>query len=325
MTSVSLNSVPVKQNRLLKAFFQSNPLLAFSTLLYLVLFVVCLVLYVVDARVVLGAPVWLKPLKFAVSFAIYSATLLYLLSFIPKHGWRLWLVRFVSWFYALTALIEVGAITMQAARGVPSHFNEATVFDQVVYGLMGSMAVGIWFASFIIGVLLFFQPIKPRSLAWGIRLGVVVSLIGMLLAFTMTQTPSEAQRALMAADMDLDSFGAHAVGVEDGGAGLALVGWSTEGGDLRVSHFVGIHAMQFLPLLALLLMRLFPKLSVNRQTALVLIASFAYAGLMFLTYWQAMRGQSIVAPDGLTAIVFLGLGLTTVLAAFIALRYRVNA
>ena len=37
--------------------------------------VVCAVGIVVDPRVLVGAPIWLKPFKFAVSFVLYGVTL----------------------------------------------------------------------------------------------------------------------------------------------------------------------------------------------------------------------------------------------------------
>jgi hypothetical protein len=85
------------------------------------------------------------------------------------------------------------------------------------------------------------------------------------------------------------------VGVEDGGPGLPFLGWSTEGGDLRVAHFVGLHALQVLPLIAWFLSR--RRVDLRSRTRLVIIAGIGYLGLTLLLTWQALAGQSIVAPD----------------------------
>jgi hypothetical protein len=45
---------------------------------------------------------------------------------------------------------------------------------------------------------------------------------------------------------------AHTVGAPDGSAGLPVVNWSKQYGDLRVSHFVGMHALQIIPLFDIL-------------------------------------------------------------------------
>jgi hypothetical protein len=48
-----------------------------------------------------------------------------------------------------------------------------------------------------------------------------------------------------AAGMAMGANGSHAVGAE--GAGLPLLGWNRLGGDLRIAHFLGIHAEQIIP------------------------------------------------------------------------------
>jgi hypothetical protein len=95
--------------------------------------------------------------------------------------------------------------------------------------------------------------------------------------------------------------GAHSVGVPDGGPGLPLVGWSTVGGDLRIGHFVGLHALQALPLLAILLSRFFgTRLAERTRTRLLVVAGGGYGVLTKLLTWQALRGQPLLRPDALS-------------------------
>ncbi|HEY8600538.1 MAG TPA: TetR/AcrR family transcriptional regulator, partial [Thermomicrobiales bacterium] len=97
-------------------------------------------------------------------------------------------------------------------------------------------------------------------------------------------------------------------------------GWSTVGGDLRAAHFIGLHAMQLLPLLGWALSRhRFSWLADGARLALVRIAGAAYLGLILLLTWQALRGQSIVAPDGLTLMVAGALFLAGLCAALICI------
>jgi hypothetical protein len=122
----------------------------------------------------------------------------------------------------------------------------------------------------------------------------------------MTQ-PTPEQSSLIAATGSSSIVGAHAVGVADGGPGLPVVGWSTQGGDLRVAHFVGLHALQILPLLGLALARFGPAwLPTRDRSRLVGVAAAFWIALVLLLTWQALRGQSLIAPDALT-LAALGL------------------
>src|SRR5262245_14468255 len=89
--------------------------LVISMLVALIIFAIG---WVVDPRIITGAPVWLKPAKFAVSIAIYGATLLWLLTYVTD---RPRLVAVISWLVALGVGIELILVAMQAFRGTTSH------------------------------------------------------------------------------------------------------------------------------------------------------------------------------------------------------------
>lgn len=215
---------------------------------------------------------------------------------------------------AVGMLIEQVVIVVQVVRGRQSHFNIATPLDSTLYGLMGATVSFVWLATAGIAVLLLRERIADRSAALAVRAGLFITLIGMIVGFLMTM-PSDSQRAHIEAGGAPTILGAHSVGVPDGGPGLPLVNWSTTGGDLRIGHFVGMHALQALPLLALVLTLASRRVRRLRgeqvRTRLVTVAASSYLGLTALVTWQALRGQPLIAPDTLTTVAAGALLLAT--------------
>lgn len=278
----------------------SRPLAAY-TVAMAVLAVACVVGLALDPRLLGGQPIWAKPFKFSVSFVLYGATLVWMVSLLTGTVARRWAGRLGA-VVAVAGSIEMIAIVGQVVRGRASHFNVATPLDLAIWSTMGTTIVVLWLATAAIGVLLLRERTLPTSTAWAVRLGLAVALLGMAAAFLMTG-PTGAQIAA-APVTGMPTAGAHAVGVPDGGPGLPLVGWSTTGGDLRIGHFVGLHALQAVPLLAIGLAWLatrVPSLRPERVRAhLVAVGAAAWASLTVGLVWQALRGQPLLAPDGLT-------------------------
>ena len=248
-----------------------------------------------DGRIITGDPAWLKPTKFGISITLYSLTFTWLLGFVRG---RRRLVSILGWTVLTMFAVEWIAILTQVVRGTTSHFNVSTPFDAVLFGAMGNAIVILWLANLVIAGLLLFQRFERPAIGWAIRLGTIIALIGMAEGFLMT-SPTAQQMAGWQAGEPVTIAGAHSVGVADGGPGLPVTGWSTEGGDLRIGHFVGMHALQVLPLLGWLIVRR-RRLGRGRQIALVGTASFGYLGLTALLTWQALRAQPLLAPDALT-------------------------
>lgn len=271
-----------------------RPLLVLGILLA-VLTVVTLVGRLVDDRELLGVNLWEKPLKFAISGTIYAVTWAWIIGHFTRWQRAAWWAGTVI---AVTLAIELIVIVGAAAAGMTSHFNVSTPLSTTLWSIMAAAITTLWVATFVAAVALWRNPGADPARQAAIRTGVAISLLGMGLAFLMTGPTAE----------QLNDFqgiaGAHAVGVADGGPGLPLLGWSTVGGDLRIPHFIGMHALQALPLLALLLELGARRVAVLRDArvrrGLVLIGAGAYLAMVGLVTLQALRGQSIVAPDALT-------------------------
>jgi hypothetical protein len=217
----------------------------------------------IDTRTVTGINPWIKPAKF------YFATT----TFVWTIAWFLAELRsaphWLGWAFSAAMLIENFLITMQAARGVSSHFNVKTPFDAAVFSTMGAViALNTVFLAWLL--ILFFTKSQPiaRGYLWGIRFGLLLTILGSF------------EGAFMAARLS------HAVGAPDGGPGLPFIYWSTTAGDLRIAHFFAIHALQLIPLFAWFVSR--------RSPLFVTIFSAAYTCLVYYLFQQAMHGMPLL-------------------------------
>ncbi len=257
----------------------------------------------IDHRVITGAAAWLKPAKFAISVSVYCFTFVWLLGFVES---RPRLARFAANVTVVSFIVEMTVILAQAARGTTSHFNLTTPLNTFLWLTMGAFIVVVWTMNLLLAILLF-ELIPDRPFAWSLRLGLLVSLVGMGAGFFMVR-PTPEQMAAMTAGRGPHIVGAHTVGVTDGGPGLPIVGWSTVGGDLRVSHFFGIHAMQVLPFFGWYISRrrnAFTHFKEIHRLTLISTIGLTYLGLVLLLVWQALRGQSVIHPDVYTRTVVL--------------------
>jgi hypothetical protein len=251
---------------------------------------------VVDRRLITGAPAWLKPAKFAFSTMIAAWSFAFCIA-----STRIWprFTRTLNVILAGALLLEIALIDMQAARGTSSHFNFATRFDAAVFAIMGVSIAGIWLAMLLLTVVLFRQSFASSAWGWSLRLGMVLALVGTGSGALMT-IPTPQQLAEAHATGRLPIGGAHTVGAPDGGRGLPVTGWSADHGDLRIAHFLGMHGLQVLPLLAWWIARRRSPPAARTQRNLIFALAASYLAFFLLLLVQAFRGQSIAHPDMLT-------------------------
>lgn len=245
----------------LKQSKHAHPLSTYSALAFLVMAALTTSLSFLDPRELLGINLWIKPTKFWLSSAIFSITLPFYFRYTQGK------VAGYEKIFVGVLWLENMLISIQAGRGQLSHFNTEDALGTVIFSVMG---IAIVISTIVLAKLLHLlyqnrMAIDSKTfalLSWGIVLALAGSIGGGIMSGLMK----------------------HTIGAPDGGPGLPFVNWSTTAGDLRVMHFIGLHAFQFFPLLLVFFTKpshlSFTKILAMAYTALFIVSSLrAFLGL----------------------------------------------
>jgi len=295
---------PTTVRTLLARLWRTDKPLTSAGLLMLAALAAFAVGLLVDPRTIGGAPAWMKPAKFALSTAIYTLTLAWIFTLLPS--WRRTRVL-AGWTTAAIIVMEVAIIAVQAWRGTTSHFNVSTPVDGALFGIMGAGIVLQTLSTVLVAIALFREPFAQRAMGAALRAGMVITIVGASSAGFMTQ-PTAAQVAELRETGHMPRVGAHTVGAPDGGEGLIGTGWSRQHGDLRIPHFFGLHALQVLPIVALVARRRRPDETAVR---VVRVAAASYVALFGILLFEALNGEPVLAPGPATLALLAAWALGT--------------
>ena len=241
-----------------------NPTLFFFGLACLVAAIVFFIVAKNTSTQVYGVNAWYKPLKFALSTWLYSWAMAWYCHYLTDFN-----TQYFNWAIILLLGFEVVYISIMAGRGLTSHYNVTTPFYSFMFSLMALAATLATFYTAYVGIQFFIQsfPALPAYYVWAIRLAIVSFVIFSFEGFAMGSNMS------------------HTVGAINDNSNLFIIGWSKTVGDLRVAHFIGMHALQVLPILSFY---------VFKNTKLTILASVFYGLLALATLVQALQGKPLL-------------------------------
>jgi hypothetical protein len=269
-----------------------------------------------DNTVLNGISLWDKPIKFAISFIAFAPAVLWLFSRFERSRWIRVGIAILGW----SMVVEIAVIFAQSVRGTTSHFNTATVLDGGLYNVMAA-GVGIFAtAGLVTGLILARRNLGTGPLAIATKFAIPMMTLGGTMGFAMTNPkPGQVEAGGLVT-------GGHNVGGVDSSDGIAFLGWSTKVGDLRVPHFLGLHSLHVVPAIALLVVWLVRRgslqLSERRQRLVTASGAVAWSGVVVTAFVQAMRGIAVTAPDAMT---WASLGVLAGIPAVFAIALAVKA
>lgn len=205
---------------------------------------------------------WYKPVKFSLSMGLFSLTMGWYTGYLTGYNLTVY-----NWTVVACLGFEVFYVAFQAARGQLSHYNTTSALYTSLTVMMALAAIAATLFTGYIGVLFCTGkfPGLPDYYVWSIRLGIFIFVVFAL------------EGAAIGAN------GSPHVGSTEGKV-IPFLHWSLTHGDLRTAHFVGMHALQILPLLAYFVFK-------DIKTVLFLGLIYTLLAVFCLVY--ALNGKSL--------------------------------
>jgi hypothetical protein len=257
------NEKAISMKQFIETIYHRNEILFYFGLINVVVAVCFFVLTQTTSTQVMGISAWYKPTKFALSTVLYSWAMAWFISYLPSFNTTIF-----SWSVVVLLGFEVAYIAFQAGRGQLSHYNVSTPMYSALFSMMALAATLVTLYTAYVAVLFFANKFTslPNYYLWSIRLGLIIFVLFSFEGFVMGSRLS------------------HTVGIEDGSKGIPFLNWSLSHGDLRIAHFIGMHALQVLPLLSLYILK---------NTKATIFVSILYGLLALFVLIQALNGTSI--------------------------------
>lgn len=250
-----------------------NETMFYFGLACLVLSIFFLILAKTTTTQVYGVNAWYKPFKFAFSTLTFAWAMAWYCYYLSNFN-----IKFFNWSIIVLLGFEIAYIALQAGRGQLSHYNLSTPVYSVLFSMMALAASAVTIYTAYVGYLFFSNsfPELPTYYVWAIRLSIVLFVIFSFEGFAMGSRLS------------------HTVGALNDNSNLFILGWSKTFGDLRVAHFIGMHALQVLPVLSFYVLK---------NTKLTIAVAILYGLLALLTLVQALKGKPLLGGKGNTEVL----------------------
>jgi hypothetical protein len=220
---------------------------------------------------------WIKPIKFSISFATYvwTASLFFLLLKLPS--WQATLARRATAVSVIVEMFLLGVQAWRSAQAYPSQSFSGIVISNGVTGMVFvHTVVMVWILVLCCGDRAWMK-LTDRTLVAAIRDSIVIFLVGNAVGGYML------------------ARGSHTVGASDGSQGLPFVNWSVIAGDLRIAHFIAVHAIQIVPLFAYLLLQVAPRPALRQRRLAVFGMSAGVTLVVLATFIQAALGRPLLS------------------------------
>jgi hypothetical protein len=218
-----------------------------------------------------------KPGLFGVSAGLTVWSIAWVMTKLHPHRLDRWLAGAL----AGGLLLEVGLITLQHWRGVPSHFNRTTTFDAAVEAIMLGLILLVTAGIVWLTLRTCWLPAMDPATAIALRGGMWLLTLSCGLGIVIT-----------------------ILGERNLAAGKLPEIWGPAG-VLKYPHGAALHAIQTLPILAWLL----HQLRVSKSAGLIQAALWSQVLFLVHAFWQTMHGRARFDLDWIGGAIFLVAGL----------------